>query len=73
MALEPVQRLDLTHRVHFDAAVVEVLHGAADAFASRKVVGEIPEADALHAPAHDVSAPEEHQPLIIAGLMGKWR
>ena len=44
----------------FDAAIGEVAHHAGQPFPSRPVLGEIPEPDALHSAAHQVSASYAH-------------
>ena len=59
-ALEPLDGVGIAFRRHFDAAVRDVPHPAVDAFAHGRCLGEVPEADALHAPANRVPSCDEH-------------
>jgi hypothetical protein len=54
--------------VHFDTPVVEILHPALEALGSSCLTREVSKPDALHASGHDQAPPNEHEPLIIAGL-----
>ena len=53
---EPEQRVRVAFGDHFHAAIRLVSHKANDTLAPRRVFGEEPEADALHAARHDEAA-----------------
>ena len=71
--LETRHRLGVPAGDDFDAAVLEILHGAGDALATGRVASEVAESDALHTAGHQESFSDQHEPLIIDALMGKWR
>ena len=60
-ALEPFDRFRLAFRRRFDAAVGQVPHPAVQAFARRRRLGEVPEADALNAAADEISSRDAHR------------
>jgi hypothetical protein len=68
MALEAIHGLEVPFGVHFDTPVVEILHPALEALGSSRLTHEVPKPDALHASGHDQAPPNEHEPVIIAGL-----
>ena len=58
--LETLQRLRVSFRLDFHAAVVQVAHPARQPLARGSVLGEEPEADTLDAAGDDVAAGHQH-------------
>jgi hypothetical protein len=59
-SLEALDRVRLTLRVRFDAAIGQIQDPAVQSFALRRGLSEEPEADALHATAYEVPSCDPH-------------
>ena len=73
-SLETIERLGIALGDYFHTAVWRVPHPPEDPFAPSGRLGEVPEADTLHAAADQVSPRDDHEALSyrnncrIAGL-----
>ena len=65
--LEPLQRIGVPLGNNFHAAVVLVADVTLETFALCGILDEEPKPDALYAPLHDVSSPDEHAELYREG------
>ena len=69
--LETRHRFSVPAGDDFDAAVLEILHGAGDAITTGRVASEVAKSDPLHPASHKESFSDQHEPLIIDALVGK--